>query len=298
MARAAFITDRLLRQLGLSGRSIVPLLMGFGCTVPAIMATRTLAGERDRRMTILLTPFMSCNAKLPIYALFTAAFFPDHQAWVMISLYLFGILSGLGAGFALKRTVYRGSPVPFLMELPNYRFPSPKNVLFVLWDRAKEFVKRVFTVILLATVAIWFLGSFDFRLNPVAGNADSMLAALGQGLGALFAPLGFGDWRVSTGLVTGFVAKESVISTLAVLQNAPVTELGEKLPALFTPLSAISFLVFTLLYTPCIAAIATVKREWGNIRGVAYMVFFQTAFAWLAAFAVYRIGLLVAGQPA
>jgi len=293
MARVAYVMDKPLRKIGLSGRSFVPMLMGFGCTVPAVMATRTLASERDRKMTILLTPFMSCNAKVPIYALFTAAFFPKHQALVMMGLYLTGILLGVLSGLVMKKTAFRGASVPFVMELPNYRFPSAKTVLLLLWDKAKDFIQRAFTIIFVASVVIWFLRSFDLRINPVADSADSMLAAVGRGLSVIFAPLGFADWRAATGLITGFMAKEAVISTLAVLTGTGVAELGPTLHGLFTPLAALSFLVFTLLYTPCVAAVATVKREWGSLKGTALVVLYQTGLAWACAFGVYQIGRLV-----
>ena len=293
MARVAYVMDKPLRKIGLSGRSFVPMLMGFGCTVPAVMATRTLASEWDKKMTILLTPFMSCSAKIPIYAMFTAAFFPKYRALVMMGLYVIGILLGVLSGFMMKKTIFKGAPVPFVMELPNYRFPSPKTVLLLLWDKAKDFIQRAFTVIFLATVAIWFLQSFDIRLNPVANSADSMLAMIGQGLSVIFKPLGFSDWRVSTGLISGFVAKEAVISTLAVLTGASVSELGGTLHTLFTPLAAFSFLIFTLLYTPCVAAVATVKRELGSFKGTILLVLYQTGFAWLVAFGVYQVGRLL-----
>jgi ferrous iron transport protein B len=269
------------------------MLMGFGCTVPAIMATRALASERDRKMTIFLTPFMSCSAKIPIYALFTAAFFERHQAFVMISLYVIGIVLGVLSGYIMKKTVYKGAPVPFVMELPNYRFPSIKSTLLLLWDKAKDFIQRAFTIIFLATIAIWFLQSFDIRLNLVQDSADSMLASVGRGISVVFAPLGFMDWRVSTGLITGFIAKEAVISTLAVLTGASAAEIGDTLHAFFSPLAAFSFLIFTLLYTPCVAAIATARRELGSLRGTFFIVLYQTGFAWVAAFAVYRLGLLL-----
>ena len=290
MARVAFVMDKPLRKIGLSGRSIVPMLIGFGCTVPAIMSARTLPSERDRKMTILLTPFMSCSAKLPIYALFTTAFFPKYQAFVMGGLYIIGIILGILSGFIMNKTIYKGAPVPFVMELPNYRFPSAKTVLLLMWEKTKDFVQRGFTVILIATAAIWFLQSFDFRLNAVANSADSLLAAIGQGLGVIFAPIGFSDWRVSTGLITGFVAKESVISTIAVLTGTSLANIAETLRTFFSPLTAISFLIFTLLYTPCIAAIATVKQELGGIKGTAFVILYQTGFAWLVAFAVYQVG--------
>ncbi|MDR0221860.1 MAG: ferrous iron transport protein B [Lachnospiraceae bacterium] len=293
MARVAYVMDKPLRQIGLSGRSFVPMLMGFGCTVPAVMATRTLASERDKKMTILLTPFMSCGAKLPIYALFAAAFFPHHGALVMIGLYVLGLLLGVLSGLIMKKTVFQGAPVPFVMELPNYRFPSLKTVLRLIWDKAKDFLQRAFTVILLATIVIWFLQSFDLRLNTVTDSADSMLALAGRGISAIFVPLGFADWRVSTGLITGFMAKEAVISTLAVLTGASIAELHGTLHTLFSPLSAVSFLVFTLLYTPCVAAVATMRRELGSLAGTVAIILYQTAFAWLVAFAVYQVGKLM-----
>ena len=292
MARVAYVMDKPLRKIGLSGRSFVPMLMGFGCTVPAVMATRTLASERDRKLTIFLTPFMSCSAKIPIYALITTAFFPSHQALVMISLYVIGILLGVLSGVIMKKTVYKGSPVPFVMELPNYRFPSVKTVLLLLWDKAKDFVQRACTIIFIATIIIWFLQSFDIRFNYVADSAESILAIIGQGLGVIFAPVGFSDWRISTGLITGFMAKEAVISTLAVLTGASITELGDTLHTLFSPLAAFSFLIFTLLYTPCVAAVATVRRELGSLRGTFFIVIYQTGFAWLLAFVVFQAGSL------
>ena len=290
MARVALMMDKPLRKIGLSGRSFVPMLIGFGCTVPAVMSTRTLASNRDKKMTILLTPFMSCSAKLPIYALFTAAFFPRYQALVMIALYVIGISLGVLSGFVMKKTIYRGAPVPFVMELPNYRFPSAKTVLLLLWDKAKDFVQRAFTIIFLATIVIWFLQSFDIRLNYVTDSTNSMLAAIGQVISIIFAPLGFADWRIATGLITGFMAKESVISTLSVLTGASAAELGNTLHTLFSPLAAFSFLIFTLLYTPCVAAISAVKRELGSLRGTSFVIFYQTGFAWAVAFAIYQIG--------
>ena len=292
MARVAYVMDKPLRKIGLSGRSFVPMLMGFGCTVPAVMATRTLASERDRKMTILLTPFMSCNAKVPIYALFTAAFFPKYQAFVMIGLYMAGILLGIVSGLVMKKTAFKGASVPFVMELPNYRLPSVKTVLLLLWDKAKDFIQRAFTIIFVASIVVWFLRSFDMRINPVADSADSMLAVVGRGLSVIFAPLGFADWRAVTGLITGFMAKEAVISTLAVLTGTGVAELGATLHALFTPLAALSFLVFTLLYTPCVAAVAAVKREWGSLKGTILVVLFQTGLAWACAFGIYQLGRL------
>ena len=287
MARVAFVMDKLLRKIGLSGRSIVPLLIGFGCSVPAIMATRTVSSDRDRKMTILLTPYMSCSAKIPIYGFFTAAFFTDHKALVMISLYVLGIVVGILAALVMKGTAFRGKPVPFVMELPNYRMPSAKSVGLLLWEKAKDFLQRAFTVIFLATVVIWFLQSFDTRLNVVTDSADSLLALIGQWLAALFRPLGFGDWRCATALISGFIAKESVVSTLQVLLgNAAIT-------SLFTTRSAISFLVFTLLYTPCIAAVATIRRELGSRIKTVGVVLLQCVVAWLAAYIAYAVGGLL-----
>lgn len=294
MARIAFVMDKLLRKIGLSGRSIVPLLVGFGCTVPAVMASRTLSSERDRRMTIMLTPFMSCSAKIPIYAVFAAAFFPQYAALVMIGMYLTGIIIGIIVVLIFDRTVFRGKPIPFVMELPNYRFPSAKSVLLLMWDKAKDFLQRAFTIIFLATVIIWFLQSFDSRLNVVTDSADSILAAIGHLLAPLFAPLGFDDWRIPTALITGFTAKEAVISTLGVLMGTSTAALGPALHTLFTPVSAISFLVFTLLYTPCVAAIAAVKRELESGWLALGVVILQCVVAWLAAFGVYLLlGLFV-----
>ena len=288
MARIAFVMDKLLRKIGLSGRSIVPLLVGFGCTVPAVMATRTLSSDRDRRMTIMLTPFMSCSAKIPIYAVFAAAFFPDYAALVMIGLYAAGIIVGIIVALLIGKTVFRGKPVPFVMELPNYRFPSAKSVLLLMWDKAKDFLQRAFTVIFVATVIIWFLQSFDSRLNVVTDSADSLLAMLGHWLAPIFAPLGFDDWRIPTALITGFSAKEAVVSTLGVLTGTSMEALGSALSGLFTPISAISFLVFTLLYTPCMAAMAAVKRELGsNALGLGVAVL-QCVVAWIVAFGVYQ----------
>lgn len=294
MARIAFVMDKLLRKIGLSGRSIVPLLVGFGCTVPAVMASRTLSSERDRRMTIMLTPFMSCSAKIPIYAVFAAAFFPHYAALVMIGMYLTGIIIGIIVALIFDRTVFRGKPIPFVMELPNYRFPSAKSVLLLMWDKAKDFLQRAFTIIFLATVIIWFLQSFDSRLNVVTDSADSILAAIGHLLAPVFAPLGFDDWRIPTALITGFTAKEAVISTLGVLMGTSTAALGPALHSLFTPVSAISFLVFTLLYTPCVAAIAAVKRELESGWLALGVVILQCVVAWLAAFGVYLLlGLFV-----
>ena len=291
MARVAFVMDKLLRKIGLSGRSFVPMLIGFGCSVPAIMATRTLSSERDRRMTILLTPFMSCSAKLPIYAMFTAAFFTDHKALVMIGLYVMGMVIGVLYGLILKAVAFKGEPVPFVMELPNYRLPSAGSVLRLMWEKAKDFLVRAFTVIFVASLLIWFLQTFDSRLNVVTDSAGSLLAALGGLLAPLFAPLGFGDWRVSTALITGFSAKEAVVSTLAVLTGSSLTTLPQALGGMFTPLTAFVFLTFTLLYTPCVAAIAAVKREMGSAKAAAGVALTQCAIAWSVAFVVRCIGL-------
>ena len=287
MARVAFVMDKLLRKIGLSGRSIVPLLIGFGCSVPAIMATRTVSSDRDRKMTIPLTPYMSCSAKIPIYGFFTAAFFTDHKALVMISLYVLGIVVGILAALVRKGTAFRGKPVPFVMELPNYRMPSAKSVGLLLWEKAKDFLQRAFTVIFLATVVIWFLQSFDTRLNVVTDSADSLLALIGQWLAVLFRPLGFGDWRCATALISGFIAKESVVSTLQVLLGSAA------ITSLFTTRSAISFLVFTLLYTPCIAAVATIRRELGSRIKTVGVVLLQCVVAWLAAYIAYAVGGLL-----
>ena len=288
MARVAFVMDKLLRKIGLSGRSIVPLLIGFGCSVPAIMATRTVSSDRDRKMTILLTPFMSCSAKIPIYGFFTAAFFTDHKALVMISLYVLGIVVGILAALVMKNTAFRGKPVPFVMELPNYRLPSLKSVGLLLWEKAKDFLQRAFTVIFLATVVIWFLQSFDTRLNVVTDSADSLLALIGQWLAVLFKPLGFGDWRCATALISGFIAKESVLSTLQVLLGSAA------ITSLFTTRSAVSFLVFTLLYTPCVAAVATIRRELGSRIKTVGVVLMQCGVAWLASYIAFAIGGLLA----
>lgn len=293
MARVAFVMDKPLRHLGLSGRSFVPMLIGFGCSVPAIMATRTLSSERDRKMTILLTPFMSCSAKLPIYAMFTAAFFPNHAALVMILLYGTGILVGILCAFLLKSSMYQGEPVPFVMELPNYRLPSAKSVFLLMWDKAKDFLTKAFTIIFLASIVIWFLQSFDIRLNVVEDSSLSMLANVGRVIAPLFAPLGFGDWRAATALITGFSAKEAVVSTLTVLLNTTSTALPAVLGNLFTTASAASFLIFTLLYTPCVAAVAACKREMGSAKSALFMVLAQCGVAWLFSFIVYHLVNLV-----
>ena len=286
MARVAFVMDKLLRKIGLSGRSIVPMLIGFGCTVPGVMASRTLPSERDRRMTILLTPFMSCSAKLPIYAFFTAAFFPKYGALVMIALYFGGIVMGIFMALLLRKTMFSGEAVPFVMELPNYRLPGAKNVAHLLWDKAKDFLQRAFTIIFIATIVIWFLQTFDLHLNVVTDSRDSILAMAAGVIAPVFAPMGFGDWRVSTALITGFMAKESVVSTLSVLFGST-----ETLLSVIAPLSAVSFLVFCLLYTPCVAAVASIKRELGG-KWAAGVVVGQCVIAWIAAFVVYLIGSL------
>ena len=285
MARVAFIMDKLLRKLGLSGRSIVPMLIGFGCTVPGVMASRTLPSARDRKMTILLTPFMSCTAKLPIYAFFTAAFFPGHGALVMIGLYVLGIVMGILMALIFKKTVFRGEAVPFVMELPNYRMPGIKNVMHLLWDKAKDFLQRAFTIIFLATIAIWFLQNFDAGFNMVSNSQDSILAMVAGALASIFVPVGFGDWRIVTALISGFLAKESVVSSLTVLYGSTAM-----LQDSLTTAGALALLVFCLLYTPCVAAIASVKRELGG-KWAAAMVVGQCIIAWIAAFAVYHIGI-------
>lgn len=283
IARVAFVMDKLLRKIGLSGRSIVPMLIGFGCTVPAVMATRTLTSERDRKMTILLTPFMSCTAKLPIYSFFVSVFFPGHGGLIMAGLYLFGIVTGILIAFLYKGTLFQGEPVPFVMELPNYRLPGAKNVAQLLWEKAKDFLQKAFSVILVATVVVWFLQSFNLRLNMVTDSADSILAAVSSLLVPVFAPLGLGDWRICTALLSGFMAKESVVSTLGVL-------FGDSIGSVLSPVSAASLLVFSLLYTPCVAAVASIRRELGGKWAVG-VVFWQCAVAWIAAMLV-RLVLL------
>lgn len=287
MARVAFVMDKLLRKIGLSGRSIVPMLVGFGCTVPGVMASRTLPSERDRKMTILLTPFMSCSAKLPIYGFFTAAFFPGRGAVIMIGLYFLGMLTGVLTALALRGTVFKGEPVPFVMELPNYRMPGLKNVWQLLWEKARDFLQRAFTVIFIATIVIWFLQSFDIHMNVVSDSHDSLLAMISGVIAPVFVPLGFGDWRISTALMTGFMAKESVVSTLSVLFGST-----SAITAVITPAAALSLLVFCLLYTPCIAAIASIRRELGG-RWAAIVVVFQCAVAWAAAFIVSLICMIL-----
>ena len=294
MARVAFVMDKLLRKIGLSGRSFVPMLVGFGCSVPAIMATRTLSSNRDRKMTILLTPFMSCSAKIPIYTLFAAAFFPGHELLVMLALYFGGILVGILVALVLKNTAFKGNPVPFVMELPNYRFPSAKSVVLLMWEKAKDFLTRAFTVIFMATVIIWFMQTFDTRLNVVENSASSILAALGRLVSPIFAPLGFGDWRMVTALVSGFTAKEAVVSTFGVILEVSTEQLGAALHSLFTTASAASFLAFCLLYTPCVAAVSTIRTELKSGWKTVGIVFAQCLVAWLAAFVVYHVGLLLA----
>ena len=294
MARVAFVMDKLLRKIGLSGRSFVPMLVGFGCSVPAIMATRTLSSNRDRKMTILLTPFMSCSAKIPIYTLFAAAFFPGHELLVMLALYFGGILVGILVALVLKNTAFKGNPVPFVMELPNYRFPSAKSVVLLMWEKAKDFLTRAFTVIFMATVIIWFMQTFDTRLNVVENSASSILAALGRLVSPICAPLGFGDWRMVTALVSGFTAKEAVVSTFGVILGVSTEQLGAALHSLFTTASAASFLAFCLLYTPCVAAVSTIRTELKSGWKTVGIVFAQCLVAWLAAFVVYHVGLLLA----
>lgn len=288
MARVAFVMDKLLRKIGLSGRSFVPMLIGFGCSVPAIMSTRTLSSERDRKMTILLTPFMSCSAKLPIYSLIISVFFPrQYQALVMVGLYIFGIICAIIYALILKSTKFKGEPVPFVMELPNYRLPSAKSVVHLIWEKAKGFIEKAFTIIFVASIIIWFLQTFDARFNVAESPEQSMLAMIGSLVAPIFAPLGFGDWRVSTALITGFTAKESVVSTLTVLMGGD----AELVSTLFTPFTAAVFLVFTLLYTPCVAAIATVKREMGGTKAAVATVIIQCAIAWCVAFLIHAVGL-------
>ena len=285
MARIAFVMDKLLRKIGLSGRSIVPMLIGFGCTVPGVMASRTLPSERDRKLTIMLTPFMSCTAKLPIYGFFTAAFFPGKGALVMVGLYFLGIIMGILCALISKGTMFKGEAVPFVMELPNYRMPGAKNVAMLLWDKAKDFLQRAFTVIFIAAIVVWFLQTFDFRLNIVSDSHESMLAVIAGFIAPVFAPLGFGDWRISTSLIAGFMAKESVVSTLTVLMGG-----ADEITAILTPLAAASLLVFCLLYTPCVAAIASIRRELGGKWAVGIVVW-QCGVAWAAALIIRLVGL-------
>lgn len=294
MARVAFVMDKLLRKIGLSGRSFVPMLIGFGCSVPAIMATRTLPSEQDRKMTILLTPFMSCSAKLPIYAMFTAAFFPKYGAFVMITLYILGMIIGIFYGLFLKRFFFAGEPVPFVMELPAYRFPAAKSVALHMWEKAKDFIVRAFTVIFFATIIIWVLQSFDFGFNMVADSSASMLATMGKWIAPIFAPLGFGHWQAATALITGLTAKEAVVSTLAVLFGASdPANLASLLSQVFSPLTAFCFLVFSLLYMPCVAAMAAVRRELGSMRKALLAMLAQTVVAWLVTFVIYQAAHLL-----
>lgn len=293
MARVAFLMDKLLRKIGLSGRSFVPMLIGFGCSVPAIMATRTLSSERDRKMTIVLTPFMSCSAKLPIYGMITVAFFPENAALVMIALYIMGIVTAILSGLLLKSTIFKGEPVPFVMELPAYRVPSRKSVILHMWEKGKDFIQRAFTVIFLGTIIIWFLQSFDWGFNMVDDSSFSILASIGSLIAPLFIPLGFNDWRASTALITGLTAKEAVVSTLSVLTGAVTdTQLSAALNTIFTPLSSFAFLTFTLLYMPCIAAFAATKRELGSMKYAVLTALYQTVIALIAGMLVYQIGSL------
>lgn len=294
MSRVAFVMDKLLRKIGLSGRSFVPMLIGFGCSVPAVMATRTLSSERDRKMTMLLVPFMSCSAKIPIYALFTAAFFPGDKLLVMTLLYIGGMLTGIVAAKILSLTSFTGKPVPFVMELPNYRMPSLKSVLLLMWEKARDFIRRAFTVIFLATIIIWFLQHFDAKLNIVeAGDGSSLLSLIGMSVAPIFAPLGFADWRIATSLITGLMAKEAVVSTMGVLMNASGSALAAALTGVFTTQSAIAFLAFALLYTPCVAAISAMRKELGSGLKTAGVVIGQCCVAWIVAFAVYCVAGLV-----
>ena len=293
MARVAFVMDKLLRKIGLSGRSFVPMLVGFGCSVPAIMATRTLSSNRDRKMTIILTPFMSCSAKIPIYTLFAAAFFPGHELVTMICLYFGGMVVGILVALILKNTAFRGEPVPFVMELPNYRLPSPRSVVLLMWEKAKDFLTRAFTVIFVATVIIWFLQTFDLKLNVVEDSASSILASIGRFVAPVFAPLGFGDWRMVTALVSGFTAKEAVVSTFGVILGVSTEQLQVALHTLFTPASAASFLTFCLLYTPCMAAVAAMKRELNSGWKTIFVIVGECVVAWIMAFLVYHAALLL-----
>ena len=293
MARIAFLMDKLLRKIGLSGRSFVPMLLGFGCSVPAIMATRTLSSQRDRKMTIMLTPYMSCSAKIPVYTVFAAAFFPGYELPVMLVLYFGGMLIGVLVALIMKHTMFRGNPVPFVMELPNYRLPSLRSVVLLMWEKAKDFLERAFTVIFLVTVIIWFLQNFDMRLNVVSDSADSILAGIGRVIAPIFAPLGFGDWRMVTALVSGFSAKEAVVGTFGVVLGVGTNQLPVALHQLFTTLSAASFLAFTLLYTPCVAAVATIRRELDSTWKTVGVVLMQCVVAWVVALLVYQVGLLL-----
>jgi ferrous iron transport protein B len=291
MARVAFVMDKLLRKIGLSGRSFVPMLIGFGCSVPAIMATRTLSSERDRKLTIILTPFMSCSAKLPIYGMITAAFFPRHSAAVLLGVYFLGIVVAILSGLLLKNSLFKGAPVPFVMELPAYRLPTARSVLLHMWEKAKDFINKAFTIIFLASLVIWFLQSYNWSFNPVTGSAKSILASLGSVIAPLFTLLGFNDWRASTALITGLTAKESVVSTLTILTGAASdTQLSNVLQQIFTPLSAFAFLAFTVLYMPCVAAFAATRRELSSRKEALLTAAYQTGAAYLVATAIYQIG--------
>jgi len=293
MARVAFLMDKLLRKIGLSGRSFVPMLIGFGCSVPAIMATRTLSSERDRKMTIVLTPFMSCSAKLPIYGMITVAFFPENAALVMIALYIMGIAVAILSGLLLKSTIFKGEPVPFVMELPAYRVPSRRSVILHMWEKGKDFIQRAFTVIFLGTIIIWFLQSFDWGFNMVDDSSLSILASIGSLIAPVFIPLGFNDWRASTALITGLTAKEAVVSTLSVLTGAVTDiQLSEALNTIFTPLSSFAFLTFTLLYMPCIAAFAATKKELGSMKYAVLTALYQTITAYVVGMVVYQLSNL------
>ena len=293
MARIAFVMDKLLRKIGLSGSSFVPMLIGFGCSVPAIMATRTLASERDRKMTMILTPFMSCSAKLPIYGVFISAFFADNKAAVMMFLYLLGIFIAIASGLLLKTFVYNGQPVPFVMELPAYRLPTARNIMLHMWSKAKDFLYKAFTVIFVASIVIWLLQSFDTRFYMVDNPENSMLASIGSFIAPFFAPLGFGDWRAATALVTGLTAKEVVISTLSVLMGGDGDIPGTALQNIFTPLTALSFLTFSLLYPPCIAALAAIRREMNSTVETFYIMSYQIVTSWIVAFIVYNLGKIL-----
>lgn len=294
MARVAFVMDKALRKIGLSGRSFVPMLIGFGCSVPAIMATRTLSSDRDRKMTIILTPFMSCSAKLPIYGMITAAFFPNQTALIMITIYVLGMLVAIVSGLLLKNTIFKGNPVPFVMELPAYRIPDAKSVMLHMWEKAKDFLRKAFTIIFVASMIIWFLQSFDFNLRLVEDSATSILATIGTWMSTIFAPLGFHDWRAATALVTGITAKESVVSTLSVLtQTSNDADLAQALQTIFTPLSAFAYLAFTVLYMPCIAAFAATKRELGSMKQALATAAYQTGIAYIVAMLIYQIGSVI-----
>ncbi|MBP7344087.1 MAG: ferrous iron transport protein B [Clostridia bacterium] len=292
MARVAFIMDKLLRKIGLSGKSIVPMLIGFGCTVPAIMATRTLTSDRDKKMTVFLTPFMSCSAKLPIYAVFAMAFFTQYRALVMIAMYLIGILLAVVAALISKKFVFKGNPIPFVMELPNYRLPTVKNTMLLLWEKTKDFITRAFTIIFIASIVIWFLNKFDIRFNVVQDSQDSILAVIGSLIAPVFTPLGFGNWMASTALITGFMAKEAVVSTFAVLLSTGMENMSVPLATVFSPVSAFSFLLFTLLYTPCVAAVAAVKRELGT-KSMFVVVLLQTGLAYTIALVFYQFAMFL-----